>query len=123
MKFLLRIALRYGLTALTIYGLLQYTPQYLTLTPPIQGVLVAALIVAVLNALVRPVLKLITMPIGWVAGALAIIIVNGVFIQLVSMIADGLPNLLQLEITGGLMGWVVIALALGISNWIVKIIT
>lgn len=122
MKTLLRIALRYGLTALTIYGLVQYTP-YLQITPLIQGILVAALIVALLNALVRPVLKLITTPIGWVAGALAIIIVNGVFIQLVSMIANALPNLLTLEITGGLMGWVIVALGLGISNWIVKIIT
>jgi len=123
MKFLLRILLRYSLTALTIYGILQYLPQYLTITPVIQGILVAALIVAVLNALVRPLLKLITLPIGWVAGALAIIIVNGVFIQLVSVIANALPNLLQLEITGGLMGWVIIALALGVSNWIVKVVT
>ena len=73
--------------------------------------------------MVRPILNLVTLPLKLFATMLAVIVVNGAFIQFIYMIILQMdPTLVQLEIFGGIWGWVVVATVLGFGNWVMKII-
>lgn len=76
-----------------------------------------------LNMLVRPFLDLVTLPLKLFATILSLVLVNGVFLWIVeriTMLMD--PDVLTLAIEGGIGGWVTAAIALGLGNWILRLV-
>jgi len=98
-----------------------YLSQYFGLEGGIIAYIVVGALLTLMNMFVRPVLDIITLPLKLFATIIAIIIVNGVFVQLVHMIAQNFrPDLVTLDIYGGLWGWTVVAVAFGFTNWVLK---
>jgi len=87
MSFLLKLVL----TALAAYGLGQVLPG--VNFPGYGTALVFVLILGVLNAIVKPVLKLISLPITILTLGLFLLVINVVVIQLADMLIPG--NLVQ----------------------------
>lgn len=119
-RVLLRAVLNIGL----VWFLATKLEAYFHLTGGIQAYVIVGSLLTLLNIFVRPLLAIITFPLKLFATLLAIIIVNGVFVQLVDYIVQRMqPELVTLNIYGGLWGWIVVAVVLGIGNWVMKVVT
>ena len=116
-----RLVLKTLLNIGVVWVLATFLNQYFQLTGGAAAYVIVGALITLMNIFVRPVLAVITAPLKLFATILAIIIVNGVFVQLTHIITIQMdPNLVQLEIFGGAWGWTVVALAFGVSNWIIK---
>ncbi|MFA7682288.1 MAG: phage holin family protein [Candidatus Peribacteraceae bacterium] len=117
----LRILLKTLLNILVVWLMATYLNQYFQLAGGPAALVIVGILLTLMNMFVRPVLEILTLPFKLFATIIAVIIVNGGFVQLTHMITQKMdPSLVQLEIFGGLWGWIVVATAFGFSNWIIK---
>ncbi len=116
-----RLALRALLTMALVWVMAKYLPQYLSISGGLAAIIVTGALLTLLNLFVRPLLNIITFPLKLFATIIAIILANTVFLWITMLIVAELdPTLIQFEIRGGIMGWVVISLLLGLMNWMLK---
>ena len=114
-RVLLRALLNIGL----VWFMAIQLEAYFFLTGGFQAYVIVGSLLTLLNIFVRPFLALVTLPIKLFATLLAIIVVNGAFVQLVDYAVQRMqPDLVTLEIYGGLWGWIVVATILGVGNWL-----
>ena len=119
----LKIALRAVLNVALVWFLSRYFDEYLQLTGGISAYIVIGSLLTLMNLFIRPVLNLLSIPIRLVATLVAIVLVNGIFLWLITKIADHMdPSILTLDIRGGIGGWVVLMLILGFANWLQKLL-
>jgi putative membrane protein len=122
MSLPLRLLLRFAGNAALVWAMATYLDQYLFVTGGIGAYVIIGALLTLLNALVRPILSLITLPLRLLATLLAIILVNGVFLWITDYIVLLMdPNLVTMEILGGIGGWIVVSSALGIGNYLMKL--
>lgn len=96
--------------------------MYFVVTGGFVAYTVFGALITLLNFFIRPILYVIALPFKLFATILALIIVNGLFVQL--LYESGLyldQSIVTLDIQGGLMGWGIVAIAFGLSNWFMKI--
>lgn len=117
-----RILLRFLLTILLIWAMATYMPSYIGVTGGWKAWVIIAALITLMNLLVTPVLEIIVLPLRFFATILAIILVNGLFLWLTMKIVGMMePSLVTMEIRGGILGWVVVALVLGLGKWLMKV--
>jgi uncharacterized membrane protein YvlD (DUF360 family) len=117
----LRILIKTLLNIAVVWLMATYLDQYFQLTGGPGAIIVIGVLITLMNMFLRPVLEIITLPLKLFATILAIVIVNGVFIEFAHLIALRMdPSIVSLEIFGGLWGWVVVATVFGVSNWLIK---
>ena len=117
----LQITVKAILNVLLVWLLATYLPQYFALQGGTRAVITVGALLTLLNIFLRPVLDILTLPLKLFATILAIVIVNGIFVELIHRITLRMdPEIVRLSIEGGLIGWVVVALLLGLGNWLVK---
>jgi len=120
----LRIAAQALLNMGLIWLLATYLPQFFTLAGGWRAIVVVGALLTLLNIFFRPFLSLLAFPLKLFATILAVIVVNGIFIEAIHRIVLRMdPSVVRLEIGGGLLGWVVVALVLGTGNWIIREMT
>ncbi|MBI3331418.1 phage holin family protein [Candidatus Peregrinibacteria bacterium] len=118
-----QILFRFLLTILLVWAMATFMDQYFFLSGGFGAVIIVSALLTLMNLFVRPILNAATLPLRFLATILAIILVNGVFLWLTYEIVLRMdPNLVTLEILGGLGGWIVVALTIGLANWIMKMI-
>jgi len=117
-----RIFLKFVLNAILVWFLAKYLGLYFNLTGGMEAYIVIGALLTLMNMLVRPLLAVVTFPLKMFVTILAIIIVQAVFVQLTVMIVQRMDtSIVTLQVNGGLWGWVVIAVVLGVGNWLMKI--
>ncbi|MDD4628072.1 MAG: phage holin family protein [Candidatus Peribacteraceae bacterium] len=117
----LRITIKAVLNIFLVWLMATYLDQYFQLTGGWRAIIIIAALITLLNLIVRPVLAIITIPLRLFATILAVIIVNGLFVWFTQMMVEKMdPAIVQLEIFGGLWGWIVVAVILGFANWLEK---
>jgi len=117
LRVLLKAILNIGL----VWGMNAYLDQYFQVGGGTAAYVIIGSLLTLMNMFLRPVLDLLMFPLKLIAMILAIIIVNGVYIQVAVVIAQRMdPNIVTLEIFGGLWGWIVVATVFGIGNWLIK---
>lgn len=117
----LRLVLSAVLNSILAWGLDAFLPAYVTIFGGVGAFVIIGSLLTLMNFLVRPVLQLVSLPFKLIATLLTLIVVNGFFLLLVYQIALQMdPNIIVLTITGGLAGWIVVALVLGIASWLMK---
>jgi len=117
----LRILIKALLNIAVVWLMTTYLNQYFQLTGGAAAYVIVGSLITLLNIFVRPILEILTFPFKLFATIIAIIIVNGGFVQLTHIITAKMdPTLVSLEIFGGLWGWVVVATVFGFSNWLIK---
>lgn len=84
MKFLLKVIL----SSVAIIILAKFLPG-VELIPPYTNALIVALVLALLNALVKPVLIILTFPITLVTLGLFLLFINATMIMLADRLVDG----------------------------------
>ena len=117
----LRILLRALLNVLLVYAMDRFLPQYFTVFGGWAAYVVIGCLITLMNIVVRPLLDLVTFPLKVFATILAIILVNGAILWLLYQITLRMdPNVIALTITGGIIGWIVLSVVLGLGNWVMK---
>lgn len=117
-----RIAIKFLLNSLLVWGMNMYLPEYLAITGGFPATVILGALLTLLNLLIRPLLNLLVTPLKLFATLPAILLANGVFLWLIVAVVSRMdPRLITLEIKG-IVGWIVVALALGFANWAMKLI-
>lgn len=123
LPFPVQILLRFILTILLVWAMTTFLDQYFFLSGGFGGVIIVSALLTLMNLFVRPILNAITLPLKLLATILAIILVNTVFLWITYQIVLRMdPNLITLEILGGIGGWLVVSLTIGLANWVMKMI-
>lgn len=82
----------------------------------LQTLVIAALLLGVVNALVRPVLVLLTLPLTLLTLGLFLIVINAAMIGLVAFFLDGFQ---VANFVAALLCWVVVTVVSGIGSMLV----
>jgi putative membrane protein len=106
MTFLLRM----GANAIAILLIAYLLPSVLSADGPMAA-LAAAFVLGLVNAVIRPVFVLLTLPVTVVTLGLFLLVVNGLMLWLVSAIVPGLH-------VNGLTGAVIGSLLISVISWI-----
>lgn len=117
----LKIVLKFVLNILLVFVLATYLSDYFLLDGGIRAYVIVGALITLLNMFFRPIIYVITLPLRFFATILAVIVINGGFVYVITLITARMePDLVRLEVFGGPWGWIVIALSFGLSNWIMK---
>jgi putative membrane protein len=118
-----KLVIKTALNVLLVYALDNYLPQYFTVFGGVRADIVIGILLTILNLFVRPILDLVSLPFKFISMLMTDIAVNALFLWLVYELTLKMnPNVLVMEITGGVTGWIVVSSVLGFFNWLVKII-
>ena len=116
MRLLLRILLTLGL----VWLLANLLPNLFALSGDWRAVVLVGLALALLNFLVRPLLHIVLLPLTFLLGFIGTMILNAIILWLlVQLVAHLDPSIVTLTIGGGVLGWLVVAVVLGLGSWIV----
>jgi len=117
----LRLVLRLLLTILLVWLLSKFLDQYFFVDGGLPAYIIIGSLLTLMNIIVRPLLHLIMLPFKLFATILALMVINGGFLWLTERIARELdPEFVRLQIDGGVAGWILVAIILGIANWVFK---
>jgi putative membrane protein len=116
----LRLFFRFILNIVLIWFLATYLDEYLAVSGGITAFIVIGALITLMNLIVRPILGLLTFPLKLFATILAIIIVNGGFLWITYQIVKLMEPQIGMQILGGIGGWIVLSLVLGVANWVMK---
>ena len=117
----LKLILKFGLNVAVVWAMATYVIDYFALEGGWRAFVIVGALMSLLNIFFRPILNILTLPLRLLASIVAVIIVNGAFvyvIQLATLRMD--PSLITLNIIGGPVGWVVVAVCFGLANWLMK---
>ncbi len=117
----LRLVLSTILNIVLVYLLTKVIPSQFDVTGGIQAMVVVGILVMFFNAILRPILSIVTLPLKLFANLIAIIIVNGGILYAVVQITKLMdPSLITLTIGGGFVGWIIASIVFGFLNWLLK---
>jgi putative membrane protein len=116
--------------AIAFYGLTRLLPQFVDYSGSTEGLIVLGIIFGVVNGLIGPVVKTLSIPLSVVTMGLAGVLVNAALLLLVAIIAnqtgfdltigDFPPDLFTADtIVSAVIGSVVIGLVTGVVNAVV----
>lgn len=116
----LKLIVRYLLTIALVWALARLLPQYLVVEGSWAALPTVAALVTLLNMFARPILNLVTLPLKLFMNIVAVILANAAFLWILTKIAERFdPATAIVLVEGGVGGWLVVAVAFGIGNWII----
>lgn len=116
-----RLALTAVCSSALAWALQTYLPEYITIFGGLPAYIIIGSLLTLMNFLVRPILKLVTLPFKLIATLLTDMVVNGVFLWMIYEIALRMdPDIVALVLSGGVWGWIVVSSVLGFSHWVMK---
>jgi uncharacterized membrane protein YvlD (DUF360 family) len=97
--------------------------QYILLEGGIRGYITVGALLTLMNLLVRPLIRIFFAPFHFIFGVIATIGMNWLFLYLTMRIAEHFdPTVVVFDIEGGFVGYLFIAVILGIANWIFRLL-
>lgn len=116
--------------AIAFYGLTRFLPDFVNYAGDMTGLLVLGVIFGVVNGLIGPVVKMLSLPLSVVTMGLAGILVNAGLLLLTAIVATSMgfdltigdfpPNLFTADtIVAAVVGSVVIGVVTGVVNAVV----
>jgi putative membrane protein len=115
----MRLLLRWVVTAaalwVTITVLHAIDPQMATWRAGAGGALLAVLVMAVVNAVIRPIVKLLTLPLSCLTFGLFSFVINALMFLLVA----NLTHAFRVSFVGALLGSILMSLVSGIANFLI----
>jgi uncharacterized membrane protein YvlD (DUF360 family) len=117
----IRLLVRLALTVLLTWALPAVFPQYVAIEGGIPAIVLIGITLTLLNIIARPFINVVMMPFKLFLTVFAIIVANALFLWLLTWLVGMMDqSVVRFAVLGGLMGWIVVSLVLGIANWIMK---
>lgn len=117
----LRLIIRTVLTIALVWLLPVIMPSFILIEGGLVAVALIGITLTLLNIIARPIINILTFPFKLFATIGAIILANAAFLWLLMRIVGMMdPSLVRFVIQGGLLGWIVVSLVLGLANWMLK---
>ena len=118
MKFIKKIILGIIASWVAIYATTDFLPEYLSMSWWIKSFLIAWLIFWILNAFIKPILKILSLPFIIITAWLFYLVINSIIVYLTEYVFINMPTLqVTFEITWGIVGYLIVWLVLSIINW------
>lgn len=112
------LLIRFAVTILLVWAMTRSLDAYFFVGGGWPAYTVVAALITLLNMLLRPILRIVLLPLKFFATFLAIIAANAFFIWVVREVSLRFdPSVVTLDVQG-VRGWIVAAAAFGIANWI-----
>jgi putative membrane protein len=112
---LMRLLVRWVLLAVVLAVTAWVVPD-VDISGGVGGILVAAAVFGLVNAIIGPLLRLLSLPLTIITFGLFSLVVNGVLLGLAAAFTDSLD-------VGGPISTVVAALLISVLNWVVRLVT
>ena len=117
----LKIVLKLVVNILLLWGVHSLLPQYFSVFGGLPAYIIIGSLLTLMNMFLRPLLSIVTFPLHLLFTLFTTILVNAFFLYVIYEITLKMdPNVVVLAITGGVTGWILVSLILGIANWILK---
>lgn len=124
MSLPIQILLKVVVNIALVWFLSRYFAQYFTLLGGGNAVVITGIVFGALNAILRPILEVLTFPIRLFATLIALIIVHGLIIYVALLwLQNPYGSDILLTINGGVIGWLFVMMIFGLGNWAVKELT
>lgn len=118
-----KIVFQWVLTVGLVWFMSIKVDQYFFLNGGLPAYIIVGSLLTLMNLIVRPFLHILFAPFHLIFGLIATILMNWLFLWLILKITDKMaPHVLQLSFNGGMGGWLIIALMLGMANWLMKMV-
>lgn len=116
-----RIILHLVLTILVVWVLSIFFDQYFYVEGGLIAYIVIGALLTLMNLIARPILGIILLPFRLFFHLITLIVSNALFLWLTERIAAEFnPSIVVLQIADGWAGWLLIAVLLGLANWLIK---
>ena len=117
-----RIFLGVILNALALYGVIYIMPSQLSYSGGVAFFALGGLVMGILNAFVKPILKIITLPLRILTLGLSFILLNGLIFWIFEQVIDTLViKGITLDVKS-LTGYIFAGVIFGLINWIEHLI-
>lgn len=118
-----RILIYFLVTAGLVWLLSAKLSQYVFIDGGIRAYVTIGALLTLMNLLVRPVLRILFAPFHFIFGIIAVIALNWLFLYLTMRIAEHFDrSIVVFDINGGIGGWLIVAIVLGVANWLFHIL-
>ena len=113
------------MNAMVLWGITEIPPDYIAISGGVAAFLVSGLFLGVLNSLIKPLLKLIALPLLVLTAGLFSIVINA-FLLFVLQYASNIFSIggMSFEVQGGFLAYVIVSFVLTIMNevahWLIK---
>ncbi|MCD5382882.1 phage holin family protein [Candidatus Gracilibacteria bacterium] len=119
MNFIKKIILGILASSLSVYATVYYFPEYLTVEGGLYAFAIIGIIFGILNYFIKPILKIISLPLIFISAGLFTFLINGAVIYMTEYFIKGMPNLgVVFHINGGFLSYIIVAIVLGTINYI-----
>ncbi len=116
-----KLLLRLLLTILLVYLLSTFMDRTFFLSGGLPAYIIIGSLITLMNYIVRPVVNVLFFPFKLIFGIIGLIAANGLILWITQKIAERMDSsLLVLNIDQGIGGWLLLALILGLANWVMK---
>jgi putative membrane protein len=117
----IRLIVRLLLTIALVWALPVILPGFITIEGGLAAIALIGVTLTLLNIIVRPIINILTFPLKLFMTVLAIILANAAFLWfLMKLVGMMDQQTVRFVIEGGVWGWIVVSLVLGLANWIIK---
>ncbi|KKU78647.1 MAG: hypothetical protein UY05_C0052G0003 [Candidatus Peregrinibacteria bacterium GW2011_GWA2_47_7] len=109
------------LNGAALYGVIYFLPE-IVYTGGIRFFVLGGLVMGILNSIVRPVLKIITLPLHFLTMGLSLILVNGIIFWIFKIIIATIAvQGITLQVAG-VVDYIFAGFLFGIINWVAHLI-
>lgn len=116
-----KLVLLWVLTIGLVYILSNFLDRIFFLQGGLAAYIIIGSLITLMNILVRPILNIVFFPFKLIFGLIGLIAANGLFLWLTEKIAERMdPSIVILTVDQGIGGWLLLALILGLANWVMK---
>lgn len=117
-----RILIEIILNGAALYGVTYLLPDEITYVGGIKFFIIGGVVMGILNTIVKPVLKIITLPLQIITMGLSLIILNAVIFWIFKVVLDTLAIEGVTVIIPRVTTYLFAGLALGLINWVSHLI-
>ncbi len=111
--------------AMVLWGLTNFLPNYIEISGGVAPFLIAGLFLGVLSAIVKPLLKLVALPLIVLTAGLFSVIINAFILYVLEYVTNVFKfGTAVFDVKGGFIGYIITAFVLFVmnefANWLLK---
>lgn len=119
-----RLILNILATAAVLYGISQLLNGNFAITGAFKGYLIAALLFGILNSIIKPILKIVSLPLVFLTAGLFLFVINAGLVWFAKYALDVLKfDGVAIVVQGGLLTYLIVGFALSVAYSLIHWLT